>query len=936
MQWSIIRNSGDPSFGQRAAVIVVSCIGLIASTIFLFLFNQLPHHQHDAAKPVDHTLAVLNSATRLDTDFSMVIAEARGFMLNNSGDSRTRFDAAARQLSDDIVKLRVLTADSPAEQSALDRIEPMIATRADMLREIIRGQRTGNDVTGSSNITARQADQASTEKIFAAVEDFKAKEQHLLDERRAAARLVVRLWLGIALGCGVLAAGSGILVAALLMASTRESEHLVELRRLNAGLEERVRSRNATLAARETGYRLLAEHLEASEERYRLLAESTNDVIICAQLDLRRTYASPACRAIFGYEPAEMLDDETATIHPDDAAAFSEAVHPLIVGAADRTLVTYRAQHKHGHWIWIEETISLVRDQATRRPVSLVCSLRDISERHNHADELSRVNATLEQLASHLVAARDVAERASRAKSRFLEGMSHELRTPLNGILGYAQLLGIEGGLNVAQTARLDAMLSAGRHLMEMIHCVLDLSEIETEHFELQITNVDPRRLVGACLELVRPAAEAKGLDFRLFIAADVPQNIKADPTRLRQVLLNLLGNAVKLTAQRVVEMRILTTAGGAELRFEVADNGPGPSTERSQSLLPEIERLDIGAARSVEAGELGLQISARLAGLMGGRIGHDGDPAGGSVLWLELPLASRILAEPGLDAAAGPDMPNAEAVQAPRRVLRVLVVDDVLMNRDIASSFLRAAGHEVTCANGGAEAVAAVATTDFDVVLMDVRMPEMDGLEATRRIRALEGARARVPIVALTAQAFANQVAECRTAGMDSHLPKPFDRDMLLAAVVRAAMAGSPPNQGISPVPMAIAAVAAPAAPVIGLDLPVLNPTTFERTAVFLAPEAIATHLRTITNLSEALLHDLQEPDALTRTGEQLAEAAHALAGSAGMFGFERLSTLARRFEPAVQSGSMEAAALGVSLSAALEATLEELHARTAQVAVA
>jgi len=847
-----------------------------------------------------------------------------------------RFDAAARQLSDDIANLRVLAADSLAEQSALDRVEPMIAARVDTLREIIGRRHTGNAVTGSSSLAERQADQAATEKSFAAVEVFKVAERHLLDERRAAARLVVRLWLGISLGCGVLAAASGILAAALLMASTRESEHLVELRRLNAGLEERVRSRNATLAARETGYRLLAEHLEASEERYRLLAESTNDVIICAQLDLRRTYASPACRAIFGCEPAEMLDDEAATVHPDDAAAFSEAVHPLIAGAADRTLVTYRAQHKHGHWIWIEETISLVRDQGTQRPASLVCSLRDISERHRHADELSRINATLEQLASHLVAARDVAERASRAKSRFLEGMSHELRTPLNGILGYAQLLGNEGGLNVAQAARVDAMLSAGSHLMEMIHCVLDLSEIETEHFELQITDVDLRRLVGGCLELVRPATETKGLDLRFCIAPGVPQNIKADPTRLRQVLLNLLGNAVKLTAQGVVELRVLTTANGAELRFEVAGTGPGLSLEQSQRLFQKFEQLDADATRSVEGAELGLHISARLAGLMGGRVGHDGNSAGGSVLWLKLPLASRTLAGPRLDGAAGPDTLNAESLQAPRRILRVLVVDDVLMNRDIASSFLRVAGHEVTCANSGAEAVAAVATTDFDVVLMDVRMPEMDGLEATRRIRALGGAQARVPIVALTAQAFANQVAECQEAGMDSHLPKPFDRDMLLAAVVRAAMTGSPPDQTSSPEVVGTAPVAAPAEPVIGLDLPVLNPTTFERTAGFLAPDVIATHLRTITNLSEVLLHDLHEPDALARTGDRLAEAAHALAGSAGMFGFERLSTLARRFEPAVQSGTKEAAALGASLSAALAATLEELHARTAQVAVA
>jgi CheY-like chemotaxis protein len=173
----------------------------------------------------------------------------------------------------------------------------------------------------------------------------------------------------------------------------------------------------------------------------------------------------------------------------------------------------------------------------------------------------------------------------------------------------------------------------------------------------------------------------------------------------------------------------------------------------------------------------LGLALSGRLAALMGGRLGHDDNPGGGSVFWLELPLDTAITDNPsGLESA------DAQLTKL-TRLLHVLVVDDVLMNRDIAGSFLRARGHEVTCVESGAEAIAAATSTDFDVILMDVRMPEMDGLEATHRIRALEGARGRVPIVALTAQAFTDQVAACRKAGMDNHLSKPFDPDTLLAA---------------------------------------------------------------------------------------------------------------------------------------------------------
>jgi DNA-binding response OmpR family regulator len=208
----------------------------------------------------------------------------------------------------------------------------------------------------------------------------------------------------------------------------------------------------------------------------------------------------------------------------------------------------------------------------------------------------------------------------------------------------------------------------------------------------------------------------------------------------------------------------------------------------------------------------------------------------------------------------------------------------------------------------------------------MDVRMPEMDGLEATRRIRALEGPRGRVPIVALTAQAFTEQVAECRKAGMDDHLPKPFDPDSLLTAVLRAAAHDRAPAEPTLPLAPAVPA----AVPVVGSDLLVLNQEAFERTAFYLPSEAVTSYLEAITERGEALLRGLRMPDALVQSGEELAEAAHTIAGSAGMFGFERLTVLGRRFERAMHAGAAEAPALAAGLSAALAATLEALHERT------
>jgi PAS domain S-box-containing protein len=484
----------------------------------------------------------------------------------------------------------------------------------------------------------------------------------------------------------------------------------------------------------------------------------------------------------------------------------------------------------------------------------VVAALLDVGERARQLAELREVekrslqaleetDAYIDRFSRHLVEARERAERANRAKSRFLAGMSHELRTPLNGILGYAHLLHIEGGLTPAQEARVDAMLEAGKHLLEMITCVLDLSEIEVDHLVLRPVELNVQAITAACFDLVRSMADAKGLGLIILAGPDTSPKLIADPTRLRQILLNLLGNAVKFTNQGTIELRLRTLADGSALRIEAADTGPGISAEQRHRLFQDFDRLGIEATGEIEGAGLGLALSAWLATLMGGRLGHDDNPAGGSVFWLELPLDT-VAVSPSLDMAPGFDAPERQTVLAPDRILHVLVVDDVLMNRDIAGSFLRAAGHQAICVEGGAEAVAAAASTDFDVVLMDVRMPEMDGLEATRRIRALEGARGRVPIVALTAQAFTDQIAECRKAGMDSHLAKPFDPETLLAAVVQAFTAGWTPGERPNPVSTQTTVPILVIAPVISPDSLVFDPTIFERTTAFFSPEVVASYL--------------------------------------------------------------------------------------------
>jgi CheY-like chemotaxis protein/HPt (histidine-containing phosphotransfer) domain-containing protein len=301
----------------------------------------------------------------------------------------------------------------------------------------------------------------------------------------------------------------------------------------------------------------------------------------------------------------------------------------------------------------------------------------------------------------------------------------------------------------------------------------------------------------------------------------------------------------------------------------------------------------------------------------MGCRLGYDDNPGGGSVFWLELPINSA--------PASGPPTPEPASPQPvpPPHSLHVLVVDDAAMNRDITSAFLHVAGHRATCVEGGAQAIEAVMETDFDVVLMDVRMPGMDGLEATRRIRALGDERGQVPIIALTAQAFTDQIAECRKAGMDSHLSKPFDPDTLLAAVLRAVR----PERQQDSAPNQVARPNGTPEPAIGSDLPLFAAETFNRTAAFLAPDAIASCLQKVVERADTLLQALRDPEALTRNATALAGLAHEVAGTAGMFGFERLAGLSLRFEQAAESDPASAQHLAAAVSAAIEATRAEIQ---------
>jgi PAS domain S-box-containing protein len=654
--------------------------------------------------------------------------------------------------------------------------------------------------------------------------------------------------------------------------------------------------------------------LERREALLRSMLDAVPDAaIVIDEQGFIHSFSTAAVR-LFGLTPAEVMGRKVDILLPSsdwDQHYSSLGGYP----ATGERRISGFGQRKDGSEFPMELAIGEVHLPGTRLFTAFIHDLTDRAERER---ELRAANAELEQLAQHLATARDASERSNRAKSRLLARVSLDLRTPLNGILGEAELLRTGDGLTTEQHERVEAIERAGKHLLQMAASVHDLTEVEAEHVELQTVEVDVLAVATECFAQVRPAAEAKHLALGISVTPGTRHDVVTDPIRLRQLLLILLGNAVKFTDQGSIVLRLRPVEDGAFLQIEIADTGPGIPANIRRRLFRDLERIDVESTSAIEGPGLGLTLSARLAALLSGCLGHHDNPGGGSVFWLRLPTDTV--------ASRSDPVPTEAPPAAAQAVLHVLVVDDITMNREIAGSFLRAASHTVTCADSGAEAIAMVETTDFDVVLMDVRMPEMDGLEATRRIRALPNPRGQVPIVALTAQAFSEQVAECRKAGMNGHLPKPFDPDSLLAAVLRAAASGLVPEE--SPAP-----ATAPSAPLIravGSELLVCNAAMFERTVFYLPADAVASYLQAIAERGEALLHRLREPDALAHDSDRLADAAHAIAGSAGMFGFERLTMMGRRFERAVNAGAADAPALADGLSAALEATLAALRNRT------
>ena len=519
-------------------------------------------------------------------------------------------------------------------------------------------------------------------------------------------------------------------------------------------------------------------YLDAAGDYAKMLVDASLDAIISVDMMLRIVEFNPAAERVFGYTKDEVLGKSIEMLYAAPAEGWRVRVKTHDEGFRGEV----RNRRKNG-----EEFTSLVRSikltNADGEVIGVMGISRDISQQRTLEEQNKQQMLALSMDNRELEEARAAADRANQAKSRFLANMSHEIRTPMTAVLGFTDVLEEACKDHAPALSAIEVIRRNGEHLLELLNDILDYSKLEAGRLEVEMRPCEPRQLIDGLATLLGPSAAKKGITIKSIVAQDVPKCLSTDPMRMRQILMNLVGNAIKFTEAGGVEIRTsvrpAASGGKQSIAIEVVDTGIGMTAEQVGCLFSPFVQADVSTSRRFGGTGLGLAISRRLARLLDGDIHVVSNPGVGSIFSLILPCVEQ--AAPSHAAMKR----NIVRTDMPLAGRRILAVDDCADNQKLLQHFLTRFGADVILASNGMEALNRIdpsaKTARFDVILMDMQMPVMDGFEAGRQIRQRGWTG---PIIALTANSSAKTRDRCLKSGLDACLSKPIDWDQLVTTI--------------------------------------------------------------------------------------------------------------------------------------------------------